>query len=674
MKFSQVYRIFALATFVYAAESTQSVRADELSLDSQRARFRVAYEAAQRGVGEWARLAIGLDTYPLYPYIGLASLKRRLPKLSRAEVEQFLDRWPDTLPERDLRNAYLRQVADRGDWKTFRELYRPGSDRTLRCNELRAQLAAGDRPDYALDIEPLWMTANPSPSACDPVFVWARASDKLDDGALWTRIGMAAAEGRDETIIALVPLLAESDRDAARRIATAVRDPAATLAKTDDWKDDARSRDAVAFGLARYARRDSAASETLWASLQSRFKFDKDQKNRVLNALAIYRSTSYSPDAIARLDALPADAADDTSREWHVRVALATQDWKETLSALDDLSAEQKSDPRWRYLRARVLAKLDRKAEADKVFRSIARVPGFYGFLAADWISEPYAICPRTLSNDVAADAALMKQPDLGRAFEFQSLRMLPEARREWSFAQEKLNTAGRERAANLAFKRGWYDRAVYLYSAAEDTQRYYEQRFPLAMESRVRRESRDAGIDPAWAYAIIRAESAWTTDARSGANAYGLMQLLPGVAKQLAKSEKLPYSRPSDLFEPGLNIQLGTRYLGQMADKYDGSPWLASAAYNAGSAPVGRWLDARGTLDPDFFIETIPYRETREYVSRVLAFSVIYDWRINGKVVPLASRLPKFGQTYHAPTDDTPRKAVVCDAPETTKIASNAP
>src|SRR5690606_37381038 len=152
--------------------------------------------------------------------------------------------------------------------------------------------------------------------------------------------------------------------------------------------------------------------------------------------------------------------------------------------------------------------------------------------------------------------------------------------------------------------------------------------------------------------------------DARSHADAWGLMQLLPGVARQVAKSAGLPYSTPQQLFDPEYNVRLGTRFLGQMARKYDGSPWLASAAYNAGPAPVGRWLDARGSLDPDFFIETIPYKETREYVARVLAFSVIYDWRLNGKALPLSSRMPRIGQPYRVPDDGTPRKAVACATP----------
>ncbi|HEV7491085.1 MAG TPA: transglycosylase SLT domain-containing protein, partial [Rhodanobacteraceae bacterium] len=394
------------------------------------------------------------------------------------------------------------------------------------------------------------------------------------------------------------------------------------------------------------------------------------QKNRVLNALAVYRSTSYSPDALARLKALPPEAEDDASREWHVRTALALGDFKETLAALDDLSALQQADSRWRYLRARVLSKLDRKSDAQAIFADVAREASFHGFLAADWIDQPYAICARTLAADPDSEKAVASQIDLARAFEFQTLGMLPEARREWDFAMRKLDDPKRRLAADLAYRRGWYDRAVFFYSADAQTQRLYEQRFPLALESRVKHEAGGAGIDPAWAYAIIRAESAWMTDAHSHADAYGLMQLLPGVAKQLAQSEKLPYNHPTDLFDPTLNVELGTRYLGRMADKFDGNPWLATAAYNAGEAPVGRWLDARSSLDPDFFIETIPYKETREYVARVLAFSVIYDWRMNGKALALSARMPRIGQAYAAPSDATTRKGVVCP-PEPVQTAA---
>jgi len=638
---------------------------------SQRERFRSAYAAVSRTPpGDWKKLATGLEDYPLYPYLEATVLRRGITKATRADIESFLTRWPGSLPENDVRETYLRELARRGDWTQFRAFWKSSRDRDLQCDNLRARLAAGEKLDFAADIDPIWTNPRTLPAACDPVLAAARGNGSLTDARVWNRLLDAAAAGNTESAAAAASMLSGPDREAADRIVAAVSNPAATLAKAEQWPDEPRVRDAVAYGLARYARRDSTSAETLWAKLGSRFKWDDAQKNRVLNALAVYRSTSYSPDALARLKALPPEAEDDASREWHVRIALAGGDWKETLAALDDLSALQQKDSRWRYLRARVLTKLDRKNEAAPIFADVAHEASFHGFLAADWIDEPYAICPRTLAADPAVEKAVASQSDLARAFEFQTLGMLPEARREWDFAMRKLDDPAKRLAADLAYRRGWYDRAVFFYSADPETQRLYEQRFPLALETHVKREASGAGIDPAWAYAIIRAESAWMTDAHSHADAYGLMQLLPGVAKHMAQSEKLPYNRPSDLFDPTLNVELGTRYLGRMADRYDGSPWLASAAYNAGEAPVGRWLDARATLDPDFFIETIPYKETREYVGRVLAFSVIYDWRMNGKALALSARMPRIGQAYAAPSDATPRKGVVCPAEAAATVA----
>jgi soluble lytic murein transglycosylase len=654
-----------------AAFATATLQAADRA--TEREQFRAALAAASRPPEDaWKKVAVGLDAhYPLYPYIELAALRPRIAKLERGEVERFLTRWPDSLPAGDLRDAYLRELARRGDWATFRALWKKSSERDLQCDELQARVAAGAKLDYANDLDSLWAGARALPSACDPVFLAARSAGVLTDARVGERLQRAAASGYAETAANAASMLTGADRAAADRIVAALRNPALTFEKAKTWADEPHAREAIAYGLARYARRNSAAAETAWADLQTRFKWDAAQKNRVLNALALYRATSYSPDALARLKALPADAADDATREWRVRIALTSGDYQETLAALDVMSAPQQADSRWRYLRARVLSKLDHNAEATPILTEVAHEANFYGFLAADWSDQPYTICARTLAGDPKTEAALGSQADLARAFEFRELNMLPEARREWNFAMTKLDENQRRLAADAAYRRGWYDRAVFAFSADPETQRLYEQRFPLGMKNQVKRESRQAGIDPAWAYAIIRAESAWMTDAHSGADAYGLMQLLPGVAKQLAKAEKLPYSNARDLFDPALNVQLGTRFLGKMADKYEGSPWLASAAYNAGEAPVGRWLDARGALDPDFFIETIPYKETREYVSSVLAFSVIYDWRMNGKVLALSARMPRIGRAYQTPTAQTPRKAVVCAAPNAPAVAS---
>lgn len=120
-----------------------------------------------------------------------------------------------------------------------------------------------------------------------------------------------------------------------------------------------------------------------------------------------------------------------------------------------------------------------------------------------------------------------------------------------------------------------------------------------------------------------------------------GLMQVLPATGAGVAKSIGLTgYGGADSLYDPDTNIAIGTAYLRQLMNKYDGLPYVTIAAYNAGPTPTARWQGQRPGFDPDLWIETISYKETREYVARVLAFSVIYDWRLNGDALPLSDRL----------------------------------
>nr|WP_063571460.1 transglycosylase SLT domain-containing protein [Luteibacter rhizovicinus] len=287
----------------------------------------------------------------------------------------------------------------------------------------------------------------------------------------------------------------------------------------------------------------------------------------------------------------------------------------------------------------------------------------YFGFLAADRIDTAYAICPATMATDERREAALLAEPGLDRAFELYAVGLQKQGRREWTAALAGRDADTQRLAADLAFRKGWYDRGVFGLSSG-DALRLYEQRFPLARQDGVVEQASQAGIEAPWAYAIIRAESAWMTDARSGADARGLMQLLPGTASLVAKRNGLSWSGGDSLYDPSTNIVLGTRYLSQMAARYNGAPWLASAAYNAGPNKVDQWLTARGTLDPDLFVVSIPYKETREYVARVMAFAVIYDWRLTGNALPISSRMTRIGAAYSLPSSGALRKPVSCPAP----------
>jgi soluble lytic murein transglycosylase len=199
------------------------------------------------------------------------------------------------------------------------------------------------------------------------------------------------------------------------------------------------------------------------------------------------------------------------------------------------------------------------------------------------------------------------------------------------------------------------------------DDIRYYSLRFPLHHDADIRAQSRVNGLDPAWVAGETRAESAFMPNARSGADARGLMQLLPGTGALTAKRLGMSWQGGESLFDPSTNIILGTAYLRQMVDHFGGFPYLAIAAYNAGPAPVERWQAQRSGLDPDFFIESMPYKETREYVARVLAFSVVYDWRLNGNAAPVSDRL-----MGHLVNDPLQRRGFICPT-VTTTLSRNA-
>ena len=129
--------------------------------------------------------------------------------------------------------------------------------------------------------------------------------------------------------------------------------------------------------------------------------------------------------------------------------------------------------------------------------------------------------------------------------------------------------------------------------------------------------------------------------EARSRVGALGLMQLMPDTAKQVARGEHLRFDN-NQLLQPVFNIQLGSAYLRDLAQRYNGNRILATAAYNAGPNRVSSILRAQtDSVSADVWIELLPFRETRDYVQSVLAFSVIYAQRL-GQPAPLLNKSEK--------------------------------
>ncbi|BDG07537.1 lytic transglycosylase domain-containing protein [Anaeromyxobacter paludicola] len=152
---------------------------------------------------------------------------------------------------------------------------------------------------------------------------------------------------------------------------------------------------------------------------------------------------------------------------------------------------------------------------------------------------------------------------------------------------------------------------------------------YPPAFRGDIERWSGSAGVPADLLQGLMREESGLDPLVVSPAGAVGLTQLMLPTARQVARRLKLRPPTPVDLTRGPLNIRLGAAYLGQLLQRFEGSPALAAAAYNAGPNAVGRWLKAQGSLALDEFVEEIPLQETRGYVKRVLrsygAYRLLY-------------------------------------------------
>ena len=628
------FRILLLGLLLGAASGAQCEVPDPRS-----AQVSAAIAAAEAGQFDVAQYP-GLANHPLYGWVEYAGLRRNIDTLSKAQAQAFLSRYHGQAVAEAFRELWLAALSRREDWPAFRAAWSPSiKGTTLRCTELNARQATGNSDaQWTSDAQAIWRsTGKPLPSECDAPFAVLAAKGGLPPALRWERIDLAAGEWN-----------AAEMRDAARGL------PADELALANDyasfmdavneralaWPKTQRSRWIASQGLARLGKSVPATAELQLPKYAQALGFSDADRGRVLYQVALWTVASYGPESARRLAAVPDAAYDDKLHEWQVREALARSDWKAALAAIRRMGDKQRSDSRWTYFEARLLELTGDKAGAQAAYQRAAREPQFHGFLAADRINQPYALCPWIPHDSDAAKAAVARDPALVRAMALYRIDRGNWAQREWDDALSRFDDTQRRLAVEVAQDNGWFDRAVFSLGKTPDEQRLYELRFPLHHDATIRREAAKNNLDPAWIAAEIRAESVFNPNARSGANAMGLMQVLPGTGMSVARQIGVPWGGAQSLYDPDTNIVLGSAYLRQLLDKYGGQPYFAIAGYNAGPAPLARWQSQRPGMDPDFWIETISYKETREYVARVLAFSTVYDWRLNGNALPLSDRM----------------------------------
>lgn len=615
-------------------------------LEAQRQLFQATYREIERGhASDLARVRERLHGYVLTPYLEYAYLIRNLRRVQGARVEAFLEHHGELPVAGGLRRAWQEELGRRGAWRSFLLSYQGGGGAELDCYQLRARQALeGTNADWYSQARRLWTVGRSQPNACDPVFAVLYRERRLDEDTIWRRAELAMEAGETDLARYLAGKLGAERRLWLQRWLQLDADPVRWLRAPQFVGSGERARQLVAHGLRRLSRSSPGVALELLGGYAERGLYEAREAHSLQRELSLWGAYSHYPEALGWLESLPAAAVDDQVRLWRAKLALAKQDWSRLELNIEALPAHERTDPEWRYWYAYALDKLGRREEALAGMRVLAEERHYYGFLAADALGQAYRMNAEPLDFDGDALERLAQLPALQRARELHAVGHAVAARREWDAAVAGLARTEQAKAAVLAAHWGWYDRAIVTANWA-GLENALHLRFPTAFRDQVEHYSHKHRLDPSLTFALLRKESAFRPDAVSSAGAMGLMQVMPQTGRQMARLQDSRLRSSRALLDPETNLDLGGAYLRTVLDRFDGNVILAAAAYNAGPRRVDEWLSRYADLPPEIWIETISFRETRDYVKSILAFRAVFDWQLRRESRPLTGLLQPISQ-----------------------------
>jgi soluble lytic murein transglycosylase len=600
-----------------------------------------------------AATALAQQNHPLAPWAAYWELFNRLPTSTQADLDAFYARWGGTYVEDRLRNDWLLELGKRRDWTNFAAefpRFRMNDDREVTCHSLVVAHRAGQPVREAALAA--WLAQREPDDGCHLLAATLFDAKVFTAADVWRKARAAADAGRPRTAQKALGLIGAP---AAANAAEAFDSPARFLAKARGTPDRTEA-ELAAIALVRMAAGDAAVAATQMDERWAR-ALPHDLAAWTWAAIAKRSAMDLSPDAADHFQQAERRAQrhridmpwPDDALAWKVRAALRADAgrsrWKQVLAAIELMPPSEQDDHAWAYWKARALTALARggiagdpmREQAQQLLGHIAGRFDFYGQLASEALGQSLLPPPKPAPLTPEERAAAAAHPGLQRALQLITLGLRSEGVREWNFSLRGMGDRELLAAAQLACDREVWDRCINT-SDRTRAEFDFEQRFPLPFRADVEATARSVGVDAATMYGLIRQESRFILDARSGVGASGLMQIMPATARWTAKKLGLDY-KDALITDRDLNLRLGASYLKLVLDDFGGSVPMAAAAYNAGPGRPRKWREGP-VLEPAVWAENIPFNETRDYVKKVLSNAVWYGARLGAEAPSLKARL----------------------------------
>jgi soluble lytic murein transglycosylase len=585
-----------------------------------------------------ARHAQKIEGHVLTPWVEYLRLSLRLEDAQTSEARAFFSRYGDTYVAERLRGDWLKVLGKRADWKEFeREVADYARDDVeIRCYAWLSRISRGDETALA-EAQEMWLYPAELPPGCEKLatLLWER--DRIQITDVWQRVRELFEDGQIVAAKVALGYLPKAEAPDERMLAEAARQPKRLLSRLPKSLDKRATKEVVVLAAIRHARADPEAVAGLLEGELAQHLAEEDLRY-LWGRVALDGARQHHDLALRWYARAGEGALDDMQLAWKARAALRRGAWQTVRESIDRMSPEVRRESAWTYWYGRALAAQGEATGSRAYYLRIAGQTDFYGLLANEELGYvgTVPVASYTPTDEDVARAA--KHPGLARALELIRLGMRTEGVREWLFSIRHFDDRQLLAAAELARRAEIHDRAIH---TADRTvrQHNFALRYPVPYYDVFREYAKTHKLDEAWVLGLVRQESRFVSDARSGVGAAGLMQVMPRTAKLVAKKIGLKRFRPKDVTDVPTNVNLGTGYMKMVLDQL-GHPVLASAAYNAGPSRARRWRDAR-PLEGAIYAETIPFSETRDYVKKVMANAVFYSAVLNKSAPsPIKARL----------------------------------
>ncbi|WP_429104750.1 transglycosylase SLT domain-containing protein [Aeromonas allosaccharophila] len=591
--------------------------------------YRQAYDAVRANdQARFQQIRARLTHYPLLPYLDYYQLAFRPGAADYNDVTRFIRQHGDTPQSNRLERSYLTYLAQSQQWSQFLRFYpaRPSSTDLL-CMHYQALYYTGKPKEALQGAGKIWMSGQSRPDACSPLFQLWQASGQRTQEKIWQRMTLAFEAENPNLIRHLGATLGSGLQSYGDQMVTLFEQPAKAMNPTY-FSNNPYSRKLLSLGLTRYANQEPESVLRQLALFRSRFGLTQAEVKPVERAIARRLLLDRAIAQRSWVDSTVKKLADPDITELRARLAIWEQDWRSLSGWVKMMPMARQKEDRWRYWMARSLEVQGQQKPARDLYLETANLRGFYGFMAAQRTGVPYRMKNQSVKHVPDWRTASQRWPFLLRVRELLSMNEIAAARSEWIHNMDRNPVAQRIEFGHIALNQGWHELAI-LASIRAEAWDALDLRFPLPLKRTFSQMAQERTMNTSLLYAISRQESALYPLAQSPVGARGLMQLMPATAKETAGKLGVPYRNEQQLFDPAMNIRLGSAYLKRLLDVYDGNRILAAAAYNAGPGRVKRWRDQSDNKPMDVWVESIPYKETRNYVQNVLSFDLIYQHKL---------------------------------------------